>query len=511
MISYIYLKFFFFAAVSSIIQSQGLKFSVIHYTGVIIGIISTLLIYPEDLSLYGFYGFLTNAASLLAPIISLGFGYVLLRYFPHYRADGKTTNSRFIRFIYSGYTLGIILFIVLFYLFSVLIADYFFKNDDLIIQNLIYLLPLTILFVIYELLTQWSISHKEIALPALLSTLLKIILPLIFLLVIRGGFGYPGFLTCLIAYYLCIIILLIQFLSSKENLIPNFHSAPEIHINKSELIQFALYSMITGTSAVLALRIDSLMITSQLGTEANGKFSMMYFISNAAFIPAHSLYEILSPYVSKDSKENNQVSIQELYTKSVRNMLIPTLWASLCLFFCYDDLMNILPQGEKIASLKYSLLLLLLARIVDAATGVNHHILNFSKYYKIELILLIILACSNICLNLYFIPQYGILGAALGTMISVSIFNIVKSIIIYYTLGYYPFNKQCGRSLLCSIIITLFISVVPHCGNSLIQIIISGTSISLMFLFAILKLGISDELKKWTVTLSNKIQRCIIK
>ncbi|NOT36175.1 MAG: oligosaccharide flippase family protein [Saprospiraceae bacterium] len=482
---------------SSIIQIQGFKFSIIHYAGVFIGIISTLLIYPQDLNLYGFYGFLTNAASLLSPIVSLGFGFVMLRYFPHYRAEGTPTNSVFLRFIYSGYCIGIISFTILFICTSGFIADYFFKHDNLVLNHLIYLLPLTILFVVFEFMTNWSITHKEIALPAILSTSLKIILPTLFLLVIHKSIGYQGFLYCLMTYYIIIIFLILRFLATKEKLLPGIHSDLTSNLNKRELIQFAIYSMVTGTSVVLSLRIDSLMITSHIGTEANGKFSMIYFISNAAFIPAHAIYEILSPYIARHSKENSSSSIQSMYEKSVRNMLIPTLWASLCLYFCYDDLMKILPHGEKLASLKYSLCLLLIARVIDAATGVNHHILNFSKHYRIELVLLIILAFSNILFNLYFIPQFGIFGAALGTMISVSIFNISKSVIIYLKMGYYPFDNRFYKILIYSTLLILILSILPHCGNSLAQIIIIGSLTSLLFLFAILRLGISEELKAW--------------
>lgn len=488
---------------SSIIQSQGLKFSIIQYIGVFIGIISTLLIYPQDLSLYGFYGFLTNTASLLAPIISLGFGFVLLRYFPHYRQEGQPTHSKFIKFIYSGYGIGIISFVILFLLLSGWIANYFFKQDELVIRNLIYLLPLTILFVIYEFLTHWSTSYKEIALPALLSSSLKFILPCLFLFVIHGYFGYKGFLFCLMAYYLGIIIFLIRFLSIKENLIPRIQSTPEIHLNKNELIQFALYSMITGTSTVLILRIDSLMITSQLGTEANGMFSMMYFISNAAFIPANSLYEILSPFVSKDSKENNLLSIQIIYTKSVRNMLIPTLWASFCLYFCFDSMMTIIPNGEKLLNLKTVLLLLLTSRIIDASTGVNHHILSFSKYYKLELILLFFLASTNIGLNILLIPIHGILGSAIATCVSVSIFNISKSFLIYFTSGYKPFDHDFWLILLCGALVILISSSLPKVQNHYMQIGIQIVIISIIFLSFLWLTNMSLELRNW---ISNKLK-----
>lgn len=53
-----------------------------------------------------------------------------------------------------------------------------------------------------------------------------------------------------------------------------------------------------------------------------------------------------------------------------------------------------------------SLAWLLLARIVDAATGINHYILAYSKYYVLELYLLVLMAVLNIAFNLSLIPQF---------------------------------------------------------------------------------------------------------
>lgn len=455
--------------------------------------VSTLFVYPKNLELYGFYGFLTNTASLFAPLVSLGFGHVLLKYFPKFRDENQFTQRNFLRFIYSGYIIGILIFSILYFISSHWILDLFKVKDPMIEDKLIYLLPLTILFVLYELSSHWSVSHKEIALPALLSTSLKILLPIFFLCVVYHIIGFQGFLVALIMYYLIIVTLLLIKISKKDNILPS-GNMDEINILlRKEMIHFALYSMITGTSAVLALRIDSLMITSYLGTEANGKFSLLYFISNAAFIPALSLFEILTPFVSKSSHDQDRQSTQSFYLKSVRNMLIPTLWASLCIYFCFEDLMSIIPNGSKIILLKYSLLFLLTARVVDAATGINHHIVNFSKYYKWEILLLVLLALVNIILNIVFIPKYGIQGAALGTMISVCAFNIIKSIFIYLVLGYTPFDSTTKKIYLLLPIIILVLLSVPSTSLPLVNILIKGLLITIVFVIAIWKFNISEE------------------
>lgn len=86
------------------IRKQSLLSSIIQIAGAVLGGLSTIFIYPNELRLYGLYGFLTNTASLLVPFISLGFGTVLLRYYPHF-SNSEENSSRFLVLffcIYSG-------------------------------------------------------------------------------------------------------------------------------------------------------------------------------------------------------------------------------------------------------------------------------------------------------------------------------------------------------------------------------------------------------------------------
>ena len=70
-------------------KNQSFDSSMIQILAAAIGALSTLFVYPKNLELYGVYGFLSNTASLLAPFISLGFGNVLLRYYPYYKDEGS--------------------------------------------------------------------------------------------------------------------------------------------------------------------------------------------------------------------------------------------------------------------------------------------------------------------------------------------------------------------------------------------------------------------------------------
>lgn len=478
----------------TIIRKQGFFFALISYIGVAIGIFSTLFIYPRNLELYGLYGFLTNTASLFTPFITLGFGTVLIRYSPFFK-DKQNQKSGFFYFILAGYGIGMIFFTLLFLSIKPWYIRQIEAHSDTIANYSFFLLPLTLLYVLFDLMGICSVNKKQIALPALLQNLMKIILPFIFILSLKDYLNVSQFIFCILSYYLGITIFLFLKLKSENPSFFSFNSEIFKTPLKRSMITFALFNIIGGVSAVLALRIDTLMISSLLNAEETGKFVLASFICNAAYIPALSLTEILNPFVSEASKAEDFSLLNQYYKKSVINMLIPTLWLGLCLWACMDDLTGIMPNSHKMQGIKYCLGILLLARVVDVSTGINHHIFNYSKHYRLETILLLCLAVINISLNFFFIPKFGILGAALGTLISVCIYNISKSILIIHFLKLNPFDSQWLKIIALGLILCILVSNIDWNLPAYVSIPVKGSLISLVFIWSIWHFNLSMELK----------------
>lgn len=477
-----------------VIQNQSIVYSIINYFGAFIGVFSTLYIYPSDLNLYGLYGFLTNTASLLTPFITLGFGSVLLRYFPYFenRSNG---HGGFFFFILSGYGIGILCFSIIFFGTLPWLKSFFPEDTSDISNYFIYLLPLTILYVIFELFSTYCTNYKRIVIPTLLSNSMKILLPVLFVLALRHYIDTSQFIYAILGYYCCVIGVVIMYLYHERLLFMRPNIKIFTHPMRHQMVVFALYSILGGASAIIALRIDTLMISSIMGTAANGSFILAVFMSNVCYIPALAITEILNAPVATVSKEKDQAGLLSYYKKSTVNMLIPTLWLALILFISFDSLAMIMPNTSTIVTIKMSLGLLLIARIVDAGTGINSHILSFSKYYKLELYLLICLAILNVMLNWFLIPFYGITGAALGTCLSVIVFNIAKTFLIYITMNIHPFDSKIVRLLSIGLVLLIFNYCIPNLEYPYFNIAFKCILGSILFFSAVFYYRISPELE----------------
>ncbi|HMS28907.1 MAG TPA: polysaccharide biosynthesis C-terminal domain-containing protein [Saprospiraceae bacterium] len=474
-------------------RKQSLSCTIINYIGVAIGMISTLFIYPYDLALYGIYGFLTNTASILTPIVSLGFGVVLLKYFPYFKAV-SSSKSRLVSFVICGYTVGIVFFISAFYLLYPSIITYQMTLNQSIVPYLIFIPAFTVLYVIYDVVQVYSLAHFKMIFPTFLANLIKIILPVLFLCVIKGWINPNQFIQALCIHYICIIIALGLSLWYSGDMIEGLDSSFLKLPDMKEMIRFAMYSILGGTSAVIALRIDSMMVTSYLGTEANGTFALAAFISNAAYIPASAISDILNPRIAHILKEDDRDQLKKTYKISMINMLIPTLFLAGCIILGFESLSKIMPQSEKVILAFSSLVFLLFARIVDASTGVNNHILSYSKYYKIEMVLMLIMAMMNVGLNTLLIPKYGMMGAAIATFVSVAGFNICKTTIVLIKLGSHPFDMKWVELISITTLSFLAVLSLPKIESPHYQIIISSISFAIIYITLILWRKISPQL-----------------
>lgn len=129
------------------------------------------------------------------------------------------------------------------------------------------------------------------------------------------------------------------------------------------------------------------------------------------------------------------------FTKTSLNSFIAGAFIFVLIWININDIVSIMPGKDGISPFINVFLFLCIAKLFDMVTSINSFILIYSKYYKYNLVFLLILALMNIVFNYHFITQYGIVGAALGTMISVFIYNIIKLIFIQMKFRINPFSK----------------------------------------------------------------------
>ena len=113
------------------------------------------------------------------------------------------------------------------------------------------------------------------------------------------------------------------------------------------------------------------------------------------------------------------------------------------------------------------------AVLFDLATGFNGNIISLSKYYKFNILMMLIFALFTIGLNYYFIKytELKLIGIAISTAISTSIYNGIKVLFNYWKFKVSPFSiEMVFASIICSIAVSLAL-ILPNFKNPLINMI----------------------------------------
>ena len=124
----------------------------------------------------------------------------------------------------------------------------------------------------------------------------------------------------------------------------------------------------------------------------------------------------------------------------------------------------------------------------------NNIIINSKKYYYVFWFS-VISAILAVILNYFMIQSYGIIGAALATLIVISIINLSKIILVYFLFKIHPYSAKTVSILINLVIIYLIVYFVPSLLNPWLSISLRSFLILGLFIIAIIIFKWSDEIE----------------
>ena len=91
----------------------------------------------------------------------------------------------------------------------------------------------------------------------------------------------------------------------------------------------------------------------------------------------------------------------------------------------------------------------------------------YSKYYKLDSVLVISFVGLLFLLNHFFIPKYGLNGAAIAALIATFYYNIMRNMLIWKYFKIHPYSISLIKIVGIGIIIYFLISTFPNFRNNL--------------------------------------------
>nr|MCU0345963.1 polysaccharide biosynthesis C-terminal domain-containing protein [Saprospiraceae bacterium] len=237
-----------------------------------------------------------------------------------------------------------------------------------------------------------------------------------------------------------------------------------------EMARFSLFGFLGSLGSRLSSEFLNFFMLGTLATlDETGVYAIAYAIANVVDVPRKAISRIVSPLLADKFKGGKIGEVEEIYHKTSLNQLIAGLLVFLSIWVSIDQIYQIMPNGESFAAGKYVVLLLGVARIVDMMTGANSEILSYSKHYRFNFYLVLLMAVVHVLANIYFIKNYGLIGVGIATLLTLTIYNLAKFLVLQWKLGMQPFTNGTLMVLLAAGIGLLAPYLVPTTRFALID------------------------------------------
>ncbi len=490
-----------------IIKKQSIQGSIITYIAVFIGFINTAILLPKlQTEVVGLISVLISYTVIITQFASLGFGTVNSRMFPYFRNKANNHNG----FMFIAFWVGIIgillSFIVIFIIKYILHKTR--QPDDLFLSYLLYLLPLVFFYRFLNLFDNYyKVNYQSVRGIFLREIVLRSAILLVVALMVLDYFKLNTFiLLYVIAFSLPSIIFLFLIVKEKHLVLK-----PQLGFVTKELrntmISVGIFGLLSGTTGIIAVNIDKIMIESILGLSETGVYAIAFYFGMIISIPSRSLLRITSAVIAESSKNNDIVSIKSVYEKSTITQFAIGALLFLGIFINLDNIFILL--SENYATGRLVIVFIGIAFLSDMLVGTSGQIISFSKQYKLQTYLMVFYVAAIIIGNALLIPKYGIIGAAIATLIAKLLFNISKVITVYLLFRLFPYNIKFIMVALISFLLLFVNQFIWIQDNYLLDIAIRSSIVGISFIVIIYLLNISVDINETINNVMKKVLRVL--
>lgn len=283
------------------------------------------------------------------------------------------------------------------------------------IQILAWALPFLVLANIMGAFTQ---TYRRIDLQQLILVAHRLSnLAFLVLLVVGFGLNLAGIVYSFVAGMVISAILGIYF---AVYLFPDLTSRQTKPIfQNSILLRFSIPVFFSGFAYMLLNNMDRLMVGYFTTTEQAGVYSAAARISTLQTTILTAMLSIASPMMADLFARKDIDTLKFIYRQITRWVLIFSLPIFLTIVFIPDEIMSLF--GEEFIGGGQILVILAVGQLINTATGPVGKLMEMMGKQDVTLVALIIVAIANFVLNIWLIPIYAAVGAAIATSASLSL------------------------------------------------------------------------------------------
>ena len=389
---------------------------------------------------------------LLGTLCFLGFNRGFVRYIPMFYEENMGKIKSLLRdnvAISGSFSIGLS---ILLFSFSDYISYHIFKSHEMsaVLRIFSFFLPV---YTVYYLGLSSLVGFKRADVSSLIE---NILIPFIFITLLTLALLFGGQLFEIVLFR--ILSRLIGILFICYYLYRNFRKlfrADFVKYNTSGYIAYALPLLLISILNLLISRVTVLMLGSFVEPDQIGIYAVSAELAVFSIFALQAVGTIFSPYISELYTKKDFTNLEKLLKVLTKWIFYFSAFITAVIILFNKELLSI--YGESFTAGSAAVVILSFGQLINSLTGPTGNILIMTGRQKWEVLNSVCTLILTISFNLYLIPKYGIMGAAISYGLSVSIINVMKLIETYKELKMHPYSFHYFKGIIAILASSLFV------------------------------------------------------
>ncbi|MDQ0352758.1 O-antigen/teichoic acid export membrane protein [Alkalibacillus filiformis] len=312
--------------------------------------------------------------------------------------------------------------------------------------------------------------------------------------------------TLVLSFYISIFIGVLYLIYKVHN--KKLFSRIKIDALKEykKVLIYSLPLMFTGFLGFISQKTDILMIGYFLTDEEVGVYRIALQIGTLSGFILVAFNMMFAPTISSLFHRGDMKELESMFKTITKWVVIVNLFAFSIILLLNDEIMYLF--GEEFLIGSTVLVIIACGQLVNVGVGSSGYILIMTGYSMYGMYINILIVVINIVLNLMLIPNHGISGAAVASLVSVALANIIRLLLVYKLYRIHPYSFQYINAIfavLISFVSVYFIKMV-FTISYIVDLIIYVPITILLFSLVMYLFGLSNDDKFILYKIMDKIK-----
>lgn len=496
------------------IQKQSIQSSIVIMIGFAVGAINLILIAPKVLTAeqLGLTRIITDAGITLASLCTLGSLPVINKFFPFYKSylNRKQNDLPYITLIVC--LIGFAIMCVAGYSMKDIIVRKFSERSPLFVQYSYLVYPFGLFMLLFLWLESFSWSlRKGVISNSLKETVARLSFTFLLLLLSFHLINIHWFLNLFSFSYLLPAAILFFVLRRTNEFTFNTTISSVTMRLQGRMINFGLFIFGAQFLNLLSRTVDTFILSakSARGLSDAAVFTIATYVVTLMEIPQRSINSITVPVLAEAWKNKNLAAIRSVYSKSVTNLLVIGLIIFSVIWLNSHNLSAYL--GKDFTGIEKIVLLMGIGKLIDLGTGANSQVIGTSSYWKVDFTTNVLYTILALPLNYILIADYGLIGAAYSSLISLTFYNAMRFSFLWYKFKMQPYSWKDLLVIAVAFICTVIVYYIPKNSSPVLDTIIRAFAFLALFVPTIYFANISTEINGLIINFLQRVKNVFIK